>query len=72
MDLANAIPVQSIAQEYEELRRRRCPCGGQFKLLFQALVNGPEGTHYDVLRVQCTSCGAEQKIVFAIDSFFHR
>ncbi len=69
-DLTGAIPVASVAQEYEELRSRRCPCGGQLRLAFQALVAGPQGGHYDLMLAECRACGAEQRLVFDISSFY--
>ncbi len=68
-DFAHAIPVKSVPEEYEYLRRQRCTCGGTFVLVLQAL-HEHEGRKFDVLNVRCGKCGASRSYTFDINSFY--
>ncbi len=70
VDLSTAIRVSSIKEEYVYLRRNPCFCGGAYRPTMQSLVNGENGTHYDVIGAQCMSCKRERAFVFDINSFY--
>ncbi|MCL4459454.1 MAG: hypothetical protein M1136_00330 [Chloroflexi bacterium] len=68
-DIAGAIPVKSISEEYHYIASQRCACGSRYKLQHQSLLlEGP----YDLLRVVCLQCGAEREFLFDIRAFFGR
>ena len=68
-DFEHAIPVNSVPEEYEYLRRQRCTCGGAFKFAGQALYEH-QGRSFDVLHVRCEKCGAARDYTFDINSFY--
>ncbi len=70
IDLSRAVKVTSIPDEYQHLRFHACMCGGSFRPVMQSLVNGDNGTHYDVISAQCMSCKREEIFIFDVSSFF--
>lgn len=72
VDSAQARRVGSIAEEYRELGRQRCACGGRFALLFQALVRDEQGRPYDRLFARCRSCGQPLELLFDVSAFYGR
>ena len=62
--------VGSVAEEYAELRRTRCECGGSFTVVMQRLVFSADGRPADVLNTKCSACGSTRDFVFDISSFF--
>jgi hypothetical protein len=68
-DVSGAIKVNSVPEEYAYLSQQRCSCGGSYKRETQGLFQ-INGLHYDELNVSCTSCGAKERFIFDINSFF--
>lgn len=68
-NLAEAIKVGSILEEYAFLSRQKCSCGGAFKNEAQALLEAG-GKHYDRLDVRCPQCGTARSFLFDINAFF--
>lgn len=69
IDLQQAIPVDDVGQEYALVAARPCSCGGQFRVLRQALL-ARDGRHYDLLDVVCQRCGQRGRFLFDIQGFF--
>ena len=70
-EVAGAVKVGSVREEYEFLSRQRCPCGGSYRKESQELLERGE-MHYDRLRVTCSQCGKSKSFVFDVNSFFDR
>ncbi|MGC8874446.1 MAG: hypothetical protein ACP5SI_08390 [Chloroflexia bacterium] len=66
---SEAIPVNSIAEEYRIVSRARCACGGTLHVERQALLFREEHP-YDLLEAVCQRCGQLQRFLFNIESFF--
>lgn len=66
-----AIPVKSVAEEYEYLQRQRCPrCGGLgYKLRQQALLQTEPGP-CDMLETECFTCSAARTFYFDVTEVF--
>lgn len=64
-----AISVDSVAEEYEFISRQRCSCSGRFQLKRQKLLVH-EGSHYDLIEVQCEACWESYDFLFDISRFF--
>jgi hypothetical protein len=62
--------VGSVAEEYAELRRSRCECGGSYTVVLQRLVYSADGRPADILSTKCSACGSARDFVFDISSFF--
>jgi hypothetical protein len=61
--------VQSVREEYAELGRSRCECGGSYRLVMQRLMQfGEQWT--DLLDTKCSRCGAERSFAFNVSSRF--
>ncbi len=69
VDPRQAIPVDSVAQEYCILAGQTCPCGGHFRPVRQALLHD-QGRYYDLLEAVCQQCGAQRRFLFDIHTFF--
>ncbi len=69
-ELAGAIPVQSVAEEYRRVAQEHCACGGRYHVRRQALLEGAAGRHYDRLETACQRCGAQRTFLFDISPFF--
>lgn len=65
-----AIVVESVAQEYEIVSRRRCDCGGALKLKCQNLLVYQSG-HYDLIEAQCEACHKPHHILFDVSGLFN-
>jgi hypothetical protein len=68
LNVAEAIKVGSVAEEYAFLSRQRCACGGNYKKEVQALLEN-NGLSYDRLDVSCSQCGKARSFLFDINSF---
>jgi hypothetical protein len=68
--LAGAIPVDSVAEEYQHLDRQGCACGGRYRPRFQALLEDDAGHRYDRLEAECARCGARRTFLFDISAFY--
>ena len=68
LNVAEAIKVGSVAEEYAFLSRQRCVCGGNYKKEVQALLEN-NGLSYDRLDVSCLQCGKRRSFLFDINSF---
>lgn len=66
-----AIPVKSVAEEYEYLRCQQCPqCGGfGYQLRQQALLQTEAGPR-DMLDTECITCYAVRTFYFDITEVF--
>jgi len=65
-----AIRVHCVDQEYWYVKRQKCDCGGDFKVVSQSLI-AEKGCHFDSLQVSCENCAASGTFTFDISSF-HR
>jgi hypothetical protein len=68
IDPGQAIPVQSVRQEYEIVAMKRCDCEGQFQVVRQSLLVH-EGSHYDLLEVACRQCARQGSFLFRLEVF---
>jgi len=68
-DLAKAIRVDSVGQEYAIVAATPCACGGRWRVIRQALVQHA-GRFGDRLEVTCAQCGATGVFLFDISAFF--
>jgi len=69
VDPEQAVPVGNVAQEYEIVAADHCRCGGDFRVLRQALLFH-EGRPYDLLETVCVQCGQAREFLFDISDFF--
>ncbi len=69
MEPSEAVPVNSIGEEYRLVSRTRCSCGGALRVERQALLFR-EGQPYDLLEAVCQQCGQRHDFLFDIGSFF--
>lgn len=69
--IETAIPVKSVDEEYEYLRRQRCPqCGGLgYKLKQQSLLQTAAGP-CDKLETECITCSATRTFFFNVTEVF--
>jgi hypothetical protein len=51
------IPVDSIVQEYEQIARLRCDCGGSYRRLLRA-AEAWKGKRVDLHELRCERCDA--------------
>ncbi len=63
--LADAIEVDSVAQEYEIISRQRCDCGGAYQLKRQSLLAYQDG-RYDLIETECEVCHEPRDLLFDI------
>lgn len=70
-DVADAIEVASVADEYAFLALQRPDCGGSYQQATQALV-GIRGVSYDRLDMRSTKCGTGKTFLYDISSFFRK
>ncbi len=68
-DLEQAIPVNSIAEEYDLIAAEGCPCGASFQVVRQSLLQR-SGRPYDLLEATCPQCRRQRQFLFDIGSFF--
>lgn len=65
-----AVEVSATSEEYEWLRMHPCLCGGDWRLVCQALVRSEEtevGSRMtDRLEVKCVRCRREQAFYFVV------
>jgi hypothetical protein len=69
IDPRQAIPVDSVGQEYALVAAAACACGGRWRVTCQALLSH-EGRCYDRLEVACPRCGQTGAFLFDISTFF--
>jgi hypothetical protein len=62
------IKVNSLQSEYVYVTNQRCPCGGRYTVVSQALMLTTPPA--DRLECRCQKCGQERAFVFDISSFF--
>jgi hypothetical protein len=63
--------VQSVREEYAELGRIRCECGGSYRLVMQRLMQIGE-QKIDLLDTKCSRCGSERSFAFNVSSLFDK
>lgn len=72
-DYSEAVPVNSVSDEYAYISAHPCPtCGRRWKVRMQSLLQGAQGLHYDRLDVICSQCGNCKAFLFDVNSFFPR
>ena len=66
----SALPVGSFDDIDEELRRRRCPCGGAYDVLGEgSRAEGDRRLRF--MRVECDMCERETIVFFDVSTLFH-
>jgi CheY-like chemotaxis protein/ribosomal protein S14 len=63
------IKAHSVSQEYWYLGKQKCECGGDIKLLFQAVTVRNQAP-VDIHSTRCKQCGAPREFIFDISSFY--
>jgi len=63
------IPVDSVPEEYEYVKKQRCDCGGNYEVTGQS-TGKVEDRNFDELRSTCKKCGKERAFFFDVTSLF--
>lgn len=66
----SALSVASFDEIDEQIRARRCPCGGRYDLLGEG-SRAVAHTRLRVVRVECGTCENETSIYFDVSGLFH-
>jgi hypothetical protein len=69
-DFSAAVAVASVEEEYRQVTRTACTCGGTLEVKKQTLERDDEGTPYDRLEAACVACREPREFLFAIGSFY--
>lgn len=66
----NAVRVDSFGDIDDEVRERRCPCGGRYEVHGEG-SREHGGRRLRVLRVECSSCERRGEMFFDVTELFH-
>jgi hypothetical protein len=67
---ATAIAVASFDEIDEEVRRRRCPCGGRHDVHGEG-AETDNGRSLRIVQVECRFCERRSRIYFDVSRLFH-
>ena len=66
----HAVTVSSFSEIDDDVRGRRCPCGGRYEVLGEG-SRVREGARLRLLRLECGICERETEIYFDVTELFH-
>ena len=66
----SALTVESFDEIDEQIRARRCPCGGRYEVLGEG-SRAVHASRLRVVRVECGTCENEASVYFDVTGLFH-
>jgi hypothetical protein len=66
----SALSVGSFDEIDEQIRTRRCPCGGRYEVRGEG-SRAVEASRLRVVRVECGTCENEASVYFDVTGLFH-